>query len=204
MSDQDFFSVVKKQRACRRFSDQPISDSLIGKILEAATFAPSAENSQPWVFVVVRNQSLRTQLHELAERAWDSGGRDSAATRLDTKLLAEVDDGISGGGYATAPVMIVVAADINRCHPKAIAASILPAIQNILLAATALKLGSALTTITMGFATELQTLLELPNTHVPQALIPIGFPHRPLGPPRRESFVDHTYRDRFTNPWAND
>jgi nitroreductase len=200
--DDDFFSVVKRQRACRRYLDKPVSDSLVEEVITAGTFAPSAENSQPWEFVVVRDKYLRDQIHDLAQRAWSGGGRDFSLRHLDEKILADVDDGISGGGYATAPVMIIVAGDTERCHPKAISASILPAIQNMLLAATALGLGSALTTITLGFATELQAIVALPDSVVPQAIIPLGFPARPLGPPRRESFSQHTHCDQFGNAWG--
>ena len=54
MSD-DFFEVVARQRACRSFSTDPVDDDTIARVLTAATFAPSAENKQPWEFVVVRD-----------------------------------------------------------------------------------------------------------------------------------------------------
>ena len=68
--------------------------------------------------------------------------------------------------------------------------SIFPAVQNLLLAATALGLGSALTTITIGYRDELRDLLGLPDHVVPVAVVPIGHPARALGPPRRDPFAD--------------
>ena len=54
MSD-GFFAVVGRQRACRNFdAERDVGDDLIERVLDAARFAPSAENTQPWVFVVVR------------------------------------------------------------------------------------------------------------------------------------------------------
>ena len=50
-----FFAVVHRQRACRAFTDEPVDDDLVARVLDAATFAPSAENRQPWEFVVVRD-----------------------------------------------------------------------------------------------------------------------------------------------------
>jgi nitroreductase len=197
----NFFEVVHRQRACRSFTDAPIDDETIGRLLDAATFAPSAENRQPWVFVVVRDPELRTRVHDLTERAWAGGGRDFAATRLDDALLKEVDHGVAGGGYRGAPVVIVVAADTDRCLEVTIASSTFPATQNLLLAATALGLGSVLTTLTTAFASELSALLELPASVVPQVVVPIGHPDRPLGPPRREPFAAHTGRDRYSTPW---
>ena len=197
----DLFDVVHAQRACRSFAPTPVSDDELGRLLDAATYAPSAENRQPWVFVVVRDPALRSRLHDLTERAWAAGGRDYAAGRLTPGLLADVDHGIAGGGYRAAPVVVVVAADTDRGHPATVPSSIFPAVQNLCLAAGALGLGSALTTLTTTFAGELGTMLELPAAVVPQAVVPIGHPARPLGPPRREPFATHTHRDRFGTPW---
>ena len=197
----DFFAVVRTQRACRDFAPTDVDDARLAPLLEAATFAPSAENRQPWVFVVVRDAAARGALWDLTERAWAGGGRDFAATRLTPGLLADVDHGIAGGGYRAAPVLVVVAADTERAHRATVPSSIFPAVQNLCLAAHASGLGSALTTLTTTFAAELGGLVGLPDTVVAQAVVPIGYPARPLGPPRREPFAEHTYRDRFGVAW---
>jgi nitroreductase len=197
----DLFDVVHRQRACRRFDDRELDDATIATILDAATFAPSAENRQPWVFIVVRDPATRASIHELTERAWAAGGRDFAAKRLDAGLLAEVDAGVAGGGYRSATVLVVVAADTERCLEQTIASSTFPATQNLLLAATALGVGSALTTLTTAFAGELTTLLGLPEHVIPQVVVPLGYPATELRPPRREPFADHTHRDRYGSAW---
>jgi nitroreductase len=197
----DFFDVVHAQRACRVFDPTPLDDTTLARVLEAATFAPSAENRQPWVLVVVRDPARRRQVHDLTLRAWEGGGRDVSTTRLTPALLADVEQGIGGGGYRTAPVLVVVAADLDRCHPATVPASIFPAVQNLCLAAQALGLGSALTTLTTTFAAELGGIVELPASVVAQAVVPLGRPARPLGPPRREPFAEHTHRDRFGDRW---
>ena len=198
---EEIFAVIRRQRACRDFSDRPVVDDDIARVLEAATYAPSAENGQPWVFVVVRDDATLTQIHDLTLRAWQGGARAGAALRLEESLLADVDRGIAGGGYRTAPVLVVVAADTERGFPSTVGSSIFPAIQNLLLAATALGLGSALTTITTAFADELRELLGLPAHIAPQAVVPLGHPARPPGLSRREPFEEHTHRDRFGSPW---
>ena len=201
MSDHDdFFAVVHRQRACRAFADEPVDDDLIARVLDAATFAPSAENRQPWEFIVVRDEQSRAHLGDLTRRAWDAGGREFAQTRLDAKLMADVDAGATGG-VAAAPVMIVVCADTERGLVQTVPSSIFPATQNLLLAATALGLGSALTTITTSFAAEIRALLGLPEYLIPVAIVPLGRPARALGPPRREPFATHTHRDRYGDAW---
>ena len=69
----DLFDVVHRQRACRNFSDEAVDDSLVEKVLDAATFAPSAENRQPWVFVVVRDAAKRSAIGALTRQAWEGG-----------------------------------------------------------------------------------------------------------------------------------
>ena len=198
--EQDLFAVVHRQRACRAFADDPIDDALIGRVLDAATFAPSAENRQPWEFVVVRDLHVRAQLGDLTARAWEAGGREFSRSRLDDKLMADVHAGATGG-IAAAPVVVVVCADTERGLVQTMPSSIFPATQNLLLAATALGLGSALTTITTAFAAELRALLGLPEHLVPVAVVPLGRPARALGPPRRSPFAAHTHRERFGTPW---
>ena len=80
--------------------------------------------------------------------------------------------------------------------------SIFPALQNLLLAAGAVGLGSALTTIATAFAAELREIVGLPEALVPVAVVPLGYPAQPLGPPRREPFADHTHRDTYGSPGA--
>jgi nitroreductase len=198
--NEALFAVIHRQRACRAFTEEPVSDDVIARVLDAATFAPSAENRQPWEFVVVRDAQTRAQLGDLTRRAWDDGGREFARGRLDAKLLNDVDAGATGG-VAAAPVMIVVCADTERGLPQTIPSSIFPAIQNLLLAATALGLGSALTTLTTAFAAEMRVLLGLPAHLVPVAIVPLGRPARPLGRPRREPFDAHTHRERYRIAW---
>lgn len=195
-----FFDVVRRQRAHREFASTPVDDETVERVLECATYAPSAENSQPWVFIVVRDATARSTIADLTERAWAAGGRAFAERRLEPGLLAEVEHGIAGGGYRTAPVLVVVCADLGRCLEQTIASSIFPATQNLLLAAGALGLGSALTTLG-AFASELRELLALPDQVVAQAVVPLGYPARPLGLSRRDPVATRTHRDTYPTPW---
>src|SRR5213078_401356 len=198
--DRDLFAVVNRQRAYREFADTPVTDAELGPLLEAATHAPSAENRQPWEFVIVRDPVTRTAIGELTRKAWEEHGRAFSESRLTPKMLADVDKGATGG-IAAAPVHVVVCADIERGLEVTIASSIFPAVQNLLLAATAIGLGSALTTITTSFRSELQALLALPALVWPVAVIPIGHASRPLKPPRREPFAAHTHREDYSSGW---
>ena len=165
--NDDFLRVVTRQRACRSFSPEPVDDDAIGLMLTAATFAPSAENKQPWEFVVVRDDATRAAIGDLSRRAWEENGRAFSERRLTPEMLADVDHGATGG-VANAPVNIV---------------------------------GSALTTITTALRSEMQAILGLPEHVWPIALVPVGHPARPLGPPRRAPFTEHTHRERYGQAW---
>ncbi len=199
-AESDFFTVIRAQRACRSFSDRAVPDELVEQVLEAATFAPSAENRQPWVFVVVREPATRAAVGELMRRAWEGGGRAFSEGRLPPRMLADVDAGATGG-LSGAPVLVVVAADTQRGLAATVASSTFPAIQNLLLAAGALGLGSALTTLATVFEAEVGALVGLPDHVVPVAVVPLGWPARPLGPPRREPVSERTHRERYGARW---
>ena len=197
----DLFATITSQRACREFTDAPVTDEDIARVLTAATHAPSAENRQPWEFVVVRDADIRAAVLALMTRAWAGFGREFSTTRLSPAMFAEVDRAMTVG-FATAPVLIVVGADTERGLAVSAAESIFPAVQNLLLAASGLGLGSALTTIAVGAAGELRAAVGLPDHVRPMAVIPLGHPARPLRPPRREPFAAHTHRDRYGSPWG--
>jgi nitroreductase len=191
-----FFEVVGRQRACRRFADEPVSDALVARVLRAATMAPSAENRQPWVFVVVRDAGARGEVGRLVRLVWEGGGRAHSEGRLSPGLLEDVDGGATGG-ISAAPVLVVVGADTDRCLPTTIGSSVFPAVQNLLLAATAVGLGSALTTLGTTLAGDLRRLLALPEPVVPVAVVPLGWPAAPLGPPRREPLSTKVHDERY-------
>jgi nitroreductase len=105
--DNTFFDVVSRQRACRSFTKEPVDDEVIGGVLRAATFAPSSENLQPWVFVVVRDEGTRYAIGTLMAELWEAG-RERSRQRSDPAVFADVDHGIGGRGIVGAAVLIVV------------------------------------------------------------------------------------------------
>ena len=196
----EYFEVVLRQRATRQFTDRPVSDELLDLCLRAATHAPSAENLQPWLFVVVRDPDLRAGIGDLTRRAWRQGGRQHSEGRLSEGLLRDVDRGAEGG-IGSAPVIVVVCGDASVGLEVTLPSSVYLATQNLLLSATALGLGSAMTTLATLFADELRGLLDLPPTAKPMAVVPIGWPSRPPGKPARLPLSERVHRDRYGQPW---
>ena len=196
----DFFDVVRTQRAARTFLPDDIDDATVARILTAATHAPSAENSQPFVFVVVRDPGVRATIGELTARIWQGGARAYEENRLSPGFLADVDRGAMGG-VAAAPVLVVVCGDTRLTLEAALPSSIFPAVQNLLLAAHALGLGSTLTTLPVVAGNELSSVLELPTEVVPLAVVPIGRLPKPLGPSRRRPISEKAHLNRYGTPF---
>jgi nitroreductase len=192
------------QRACRRFDpDGKVLDADLELMLESAVHAPSAENSQPWSFVVVRNEETRAQLAEWWTETWNAGGGDFVRQSLDDKVLvADLEYGFSRGGFAAAPVIVVVCADSERVPEIYAPSSIYPAVQNLLLAAADLGYASCLTTGLTTFGVDrVRDKLQLPDTLSPMAAVYLGRSARKLSPPRRRPATSVTYREQFGTRW---
>ena len=197
----DFFDLVPQQRACRKFIDKTIDDETIEKLLNTAIRAPSAENSQPWEFIVVRDKNIKQAIGQLMREAWENGARQWSEKRLDEALLKDVHDGMQGG-IIDAPVLIIVCGNTEKCMQNTLAASIYPAIQNLLLAATALGLGSTLTTIATHYQNELREILKIPDCVQAMAVIPVGYSAKKMGLSRRKGIATCTHKDLYGIPWS--
>jgi nitroreductase len=197
----DFFEVVHTQRAARSFLPDDVDDQTLARILTAATHAPSAENSQPFVFVVVRDPHLRATIGDITRRAWEGGARTFEESRLPTAMLRDVDRGAMGG-IAAAPVLVVVCGDTRLADRRTLGSSIFPAVQNLLLAAHALGLGSTLSTLPVLAGDELPPALGLPPEVLPLAVVPLGHVPAPLGPPRRRPLSEKAHLNRYGTPFA--
>ena len=107
------------------------------------------------------------------------------------------------GGVAKAPVLIVVCGDTRLTFAASLDSSIFPAVQNLLLAAHALGLGSTLTTLPTLGGSELSDALALPAEVLPVAVIPIGHLPKALGPPRRLPISEKAHLNRYGVPFIS-
>jgi nitroreductase len=196
--------VMRAQRACRRFDpDGKVLDSDIEQMLQSAVHAPSAENTQPWSFVVVRDADTRRLLADWWTETWNAGGGDFIKQSLDDRALVyDLEYGFNRGGFAAAPVVVVVCADTERVPEIYAPSSIYPAVQNLLLAAADLGYGSCLTTGLTTFGVDrVRERLALPDTMLPMAAVYLGPSAKKLTPPRRRPALEVTYREKFGVAW---
>jgi len=66
----DVFEAVRKRRSIRQYKRVPVEDEKLLKVLEAARLAPSADNRQPWRFIVVKDPKVREELVRAHGKRW--------------------------------------------------------------------------------------------------------------------------------------
>lgn len=196
-------AAITTQRAIRHFSDRPVSDGTVRTLLAAATSAPNAGNRQQWRFLVLRDPEAKHRLGEWYLQAW---------TETVSRIGDEGDSQPyrSGGALARQmeqiPVMILacIAAGsgyvTGRLDTRG--ASIYPAVQNLMLTARSLGLGTVLTTMHTQFETQVKEFLGIPDDFDTAALIPVGYPAEGVGFGRvaRGPVADVAFQDRWGTP----
>ena len=196
------FEAMSSQRAIRYFKTDPVPDELIERILEAGTRAPSGGNRQGWAFVVVRDQETRRKIADYYRAEYDlSGAGERVGGTSQQRRIYRSADALARHLHEV-PVFIIACIQgdetgdaMNR------GASIYPAVQNMLLAARGLGLGSVLTTRHRRFDAEVKELLGIPESFETAALLPIGYPAEGAryGPTKRVPLKEVAFYDRWGN-----
>lgn len=204
--EENIFEVIGSQRAMRRLKPDPVPEEYIKRIIWAATRAPSGGNRQPWRFLVVQDPEKRAAIARLYKLAWDaySPGAAAVSERLTDAEAASNDRVVRSSQYLAdhmheVPVLIVVCSLAQAPVNAGIASgsSIYPAVQNLMLAARALGLGTALTTLHRQHEDEVRKVLGIPETVDTAALIPVGWPMGRFGEGRRQPVEAVTYWDAW-------
>ena len=205
LDSTDFFDILDTTRAMRRLKPDPVPDELIVRILRAGLHAPNSGNTQTWKFLVIKDIEIKKKVQVFYKRALDEivGPRYANATtppgatqdgyhRQHTAVEYLTDH------YHEAPVWIVPCIDHGDGAPnRSSGASIYPAVQNMLLAARALGLGSTLTTRYLLHEKEAEAALGLPKGVHSYAILPIGYPMGNFGLVGRGELADFVYQDSW-------
>jgi len=194
---------IRTTRAIRRLRSDPVPAALIRKVCEAATFAPSGGNRQPWIFISVTEPERRRWVADRYRPAFQryiapavEAARDDAFPESGRRMqraaihLAE--------HLHEVPVHLFVAGWTRRGEPQLQA--LMPAVQNILLACRAVGLGASLTTLHRSFGEECDRWLGLPPNCPTCALIPIGWPAGRYGRPPRRPVDECLFQERYERP----
>lgn len=198
MKVEDLVRLMSGQRTVRRFKPDPVPEGHLRKILEAARWAPSAANTQPWDLVVVKDHKLKEKIAEIYADAL------RAARSEDKRFPYDNPDGLYER-FTKPPVLIAVCADtrFRKAYPKAgdrkrnLYISMGLAIQNMMLAANALGLGLSWGTTNSFSREKLSRLLRVPASHQVIEVLQLGYPVEQMPPRFRRDTSDFTHRDKF-------
>jgi len=200
-------------RSIRRYTDDPVTDEQLARVLHLATRAPSGSNRQPFRFVVLRDgptaKVVRALLAEGADEVW-SGKRDRGEfpnadpDSPTARMLAAMNDYVAT--FADAPVIVLPCMVRYRAPTTSEGGSIYPAVQNLLLGARAVGLGGALTMFHQTREEAIRDELGIPDEAFIAATITLGVPAGRHGPVRRKPLGRLVFEDRWDQPadWAVD
>jgi nitroreductase len=216
----EFYEVVRTTFSAREFTNDPVPDAVLARILDCARFAPSGGNRQGWRVVVVRERATREALAALSipaakryaaqqaagENPWNTIDRSTVdATTIErTAPPARLSE-----PHVQAPVVLVVCVDLkvvastDQELPRVgvvSGASIYPFAWNILLAARREGYGGTITTLAVAQEPKIQALLGLPTHVAVAAVMPIGRPARMLTRLRRKEVPEFAMHERWGGP----
>jgi len=177
-----FLELVKRRRSIRRFKKKEISAEHEAYILECARFAPSGNNTQPWRFVVVRDEAVRKRLFEASGRQ-----KFMLEAPLVIALLADITCRV------TSPASVEDKENADNLRKIIRDAAI--AGEHMVLAATDLSLGCCWNALFV--QAEIKPVLNVPDDHYVVALLAIGHPDENPSPRERHPMEKLAYKERF-------
>jgi nitroreductase len=185
----EFRTVLETTGACRFYRTDPVPDAVLSRVLDGARWAPTGGNRQPVRFIVVRDPARRRRLRELYLPLWEqyAGRARTRAGAPPSRLLADADhfarhlDEVLVHVVVCAVLADIMATDRHLDRLSLVGgASVYPAVQNLLLAARAEGLGTALTTLLCAVEPDVRALLAIPDGVATAAMVTVGHPARPF------------------------
>ena len=201
--EERFFEVIGTQRAMRRLKPDPVPEEYIKKIIWAATRAPSGGNRQGWRWLIITDPGNKKKIQGWYNEGWSkmtasgygSGADLPEAERLSNERVMKSATYLAEHMHEV-PVLIL-ACSLTGNGDITSGSSIYPAVQNLMLAARALGLGTALTTVHRGWQKEIRELFGIPESVETAALIPLGWPKGKFGSGFRKPVEDVTYWEKW-------
>lgn len=209
MADEPgLFEVMYTCRAMRRIKPDPVPEELLVKLVDAANHGPSGSNRQAARWIVVRDPEQRARLAELNRKAvlayvGPGSQRPDSLPHQPADRRARMVRAVlwQAEHMHEIPALIIACMEFDGPVTPAQSAggggSIWPGIQNLLLAARALGLGAAPTTLGLMDRAAVVEVLGIPDNVAPYCLIPVGYPLGKFGPVTRLPVEQTLHWDRW-------
>lgn len=185
--------LIKTRRTVRKFLRREVEREKIRELIEAATWAPSAHNSQPWRFFVITSEKTKEAFSLAMARKWE---KDLRQDKVDETIIKQLIED-SHERFISSPVIIVVFIDMSEMqkypdekrnnYEKVMAIqSASAAIQNLILLAHAFGLGSNWRCAPLFAQEEVKKVLKVKLSWEPIAAVSIGYPEEVPQAPKRK------------------
>jgi nitroreductase len=192
------------QRSIRRLRPDPIRSEDLQLIVEAASKAPSGGNRQPARFLVLTDPATIGAFAPLYREAWWAKRRDEGRAWTRREEIPDEEKSYQAAARLADEIGAAPCIVLAFASDKGQASSVIPAVQNLMLAARALGIGSVPTTLHPTVMERVYALLGVPPEAEFHLCIPLGYPRGRFGPTRRLPTHETTYVDRWGGhvPWA--
>lgn len=202
--DMPIGEAMFSQRSIRRFRPEPIPMADIELVLEAATKAPSGGNRQPGRFLVLNDPEVIRQFGVLYREAWWAKRRDERRPWTSREQIPAEDRGSVSAARLADEIKDAPCIVLALSTGKGQASSVIPSIQNLMLAARALGIGSVPTTLHAQVLDRVYALLGIPAEMDFHLCIPMGYPQGRFGSTQRLPTAETTYLNHWGTPvpWA--
>ena len=188
------------QRSIRRFRPDPIPTDDLHLILEAAIKAPSGGNRQPGRFVILTDPEVIKQFGALYREAWWAKRRDENKPWTTREQIPADDKGSASAARLADEIKDAPAIILALTTAKGQASSIIPSVQNLMLAARALGIGSVPTTLHPTVLERVYALLGIPADMDFHLCIPLGYPQGKFGTTQRLPTAETSYLNHWGTP----
>ncbi len=214
----ELLEIAKRRRSCREFSDQPLPEGTIEKIIEVARWAPSGADSQPWTFVVVTDRDVIARLFSAhindnmdyafwmeQQRSFemrhpgfkvDCEDPEEALKIKQTRrlwrdvpaIIAVVGDGRKQWGS----LLCTHTSGSRNCHMTDSLAN-----TSMLIHLAAASLGLNTQWVSIHIEQPYKQILGVPDPLIIHTLIPVGYPAKPVGGSWREKVSDLIHYNHY-------
>lgn len=188
------------QRAIRRMKPDPIPVKDLKLILDAGSKAPNGGNRQPARFLLITDRTVIQDLGKLYREAWWAKRADEKQPWTRREDIPEHEKNHRSAARLADEIKDVPCIVIATAPSAQLAHSVLPACQNLMLAARALGVGSVLTTLHPKVMERVHALLKIPKEVQILHVIPLGYPQGHFGPNSRLPTSQTTYFNTWGSP----
>lgn len=221
----ELYDAMRTTPATRAFTDEPVDDAVLHRMLDHARFAPNGGNRQGWHVITLKDPAIRRRIREMYQVGWReytahvreglvpfaprnngrwTGPAVDLAVARETPAPNELGDNLEH-----VPALLLIVAEFGRlaCVDNGLdrqsiigGASIYPFCHNLLLAARNEGLGGVLTSVLAREEPAVRELLGIPEGHGVAGLLALGHPQKVITKLRRAPVEEFTTTDRFDGP----